>query len=280
MLEKYSLRKGDTGQEVKRLQQKLGLIIDGNFGVKTDKAVKDYQKAECLVEDGIAGISTLSSLLIPVLPGVDLSRHNGTVDFASLSASGCKYAWIKVTEGTTHTNPGFEKKFKDARDNGIIVGAYHFGRPDTGSDNLKDAKNEADHFLNTVSKAGIYTGDLIPVIDLEAGMKTDDQHNVDWNLEWLKEVEKVYLTKPMIYTAKWATNMYVSRASKASLKELSEYPLWWASYNTGSTPKRPPKIWSEWDVWQWTGHGSVPGVKGRCDQNWMAGGKLSSLLVP
>ena len=45
MLEKYSLRKGDTGQEVKRLQQKLGLIIDGNFGVKTDKAVKGLSKS-------------------------------------------------------------------------------------------------------------------------------------------------------------------------------------------------------------------------------------------
>ena len=121
---KYSLRKGDEGQEVSRLQLKLGgLSIDGQFGNKTELALKNYQHTNGLTSDGIAGPYTLSHMGNSVMPAVDLSRHNGTVDFAKLTASGIRHAWVKVTEGTTHVNPGYEDKFKGCRDHGISVGA-------------------------------------------------------------------------------------------------------------------------------------------------------------
>jgi len=145
------LRKKDKGQEVKRLQLNLGISADGDFGPKTDVAVRDYQKANGLSADGIAGPATLGALGIPVLYGVDLSRHNGTVDFAAMASSGVKFAWVKLTEGTTHTNPGFEEKFRGCRDHGIIVGAYHFGRPDTYVNDPTDAKDEVDNFLNSLT---------------------------------------------------------------------------------------------------------------------------------
>jgi len=132
MLAKYSLRSGDAGQEVARLQLTIGHItVDGKFGPKTETAVKNYQASSGLLIDGIAGSETMGDLGIRVLPAIDLSRHNGTVDYKKLSESGIQHAWIKVTEGTTHVNPGYEEKFKGCRDHGITVGAYHFGRPDT-----------------------------------------------------------------------------------------------------------------------------------------------------
>jgi lysozyme len=276
----YSLRKGDEGQEVGRLQLKLGgLSIDGQFGNKTEHALKSYQHTNCLTSDGIAGPYTLSHMGNLVMPAVDLSRHNGTVDFAKLTASGIRHAWVKVTEGTTHINPGYEDKFKGCRDYGIAVGAYHFGRPDTNGGGLQDAHDEAKNFLDAVNKVGINCGDLLPVLDLEAGMKTDDQLNVDWALAWLEEVSRHTSVRPIIYTAKWYYNSYMRRASKSSLKEISKYPLWLASYNDGIDAERKVPIWDEWHVWQWTGTGAASGVKGNCDQNWIAGGKLSDLLV-
>ena len=38
------LRKGDKGDSVKNLQNLLGIIIDGDFGPNTEKAVKKFQK--------------------------------------------------------------------------------------------------------------------------------------------------------------------------------------------------------------------------------------------
>ena len=277
----YVMKKGDEGQEVKRLQTYLLISADGKFGPKPEQAVRDHQQLLGLTVDGKAGPQTLASLKIPVLPGIDLSRHNGRVDFKKVAASGVKYAWVKVTEGTTHINPGFEDKFKGCRDHGIIVGGYHFGRPDTYADNPADANNEAEHFLDTISRVGIRRGDLVPVLDVEAGMKTDDQFNADWTLEWLTRVRVENTIRCMVYTASWATDLYLKHASVASRRQLASYPLWWARYHEGIEPNNSHKMlsWDEWKVWQWTGHGQVPGVTGRCDQNWMAGGALNSLIV-
>jgi len=276
----YVLRKKDKGQEVARLQSKVGATADGDYGPKTEKAVKEYQEGNGLLVDGVAGPQTLGSLNIKVLPGIDLSSHNGTVDFKKVAATGVEYAWIKVTEGTTHQNPGFQKKFDDARKEGIMVGAYHFGRPDTSPNDPKDWEKEATNFLLQLEKAGLECGDLIPVLDVEKGMKTDDNHNCEWCLNWLEKVGNETNTRPLIYSARWAWQLYIMKADRELQDQLATYPLWLASYNEGIEPKRKTKLWNQWDVWQYTGSGAVSGVKGRCDINWMAGGQLDRLKVP
>lgn len=56
------LRKGNRGQEVKRLQRLLHLYEDGIFGVLTEEAVKNFQKSNGLYDDGIVGDKTWSKL--------------------------------------------------------------------------------------------------------------------------------------------------------------------------------------------------------------------------
>ena len=276
---KYTLRKGDNGQEVKRLQTKLPIVADGRFGPKTQKAVREYQAHNNLIVDGLAGKQTLTSLGINVTAAVDLSSWNGTVDFKKLKSAGVSHAWIKITEGTTHRNPGYQKKFDTARAAGVTVGAYHFGRPDTYAGLAKDWEKEANNFLLQLEKAGCHKGDLVPVLDLEKGMKTDDNHNVEWCLKWLEYVGKETNSTPLVYTARWAWQLFVMRADKDKQEELAKYPLWLASYNTGIEPKRKTKLWSTWDIWQYTGYGEIDGVKGRCDLNWIAGEQLCKLTV-
>lgn len=277
---KYILRKGDRGQEVARLQAKVGADIDGIFGSKTEAEVINYQSANDLGVDGLAGPKTLGHMGNEVYPGIDLSSHNGEVDFTKVVRADVKYAWIKVTEGTTHVNPGFQKKFKDARRAGLIVGAYHFARPDTYAGDPKDWKNEADNFLKQLEVARLECGDLVPVVDLEQGLKTDDNYNCEWYLNWLDYVGCQTKTRPIIYTARWAWQLYIMKGSNELQNQLSTYPLWLASYNEGVQPERTTTLWNKWDIWQWTGSGTVPGVTGRCDQNWMAGGQLDKLRVP
>jgi len=276
----YTLRKDDEGQEVKRLQSKLPTVADGKFGPKTEAEVRAYQQHNDLGIDGIAGPQTLGNLGIEVLPGIDVSSHNGTIDFKKVSEAGVRYAWIKITEGTTHQNPGFQKKFDDARDAGIIVGAYHFGRPDTYAGDSRDWEKEADNFLFQLEKAGLETGDIVPMLDVENGVKTDDNYNCEWYLNWLYKVGCETKVKPIVYTARWAWQLYVMKAEKELQNKLASYPLWLASYNSGVEPVRTTTLWDKWDVWQWTGSGAVPGIRGDCDQNWMAGEQLNKLRVP
>lgn len=58
-----TLRKGSTGDAVKRVQRKLGLAADGDFGPGTDAAVRKWQAANGLTADGILGPKSLAVLM-------------------------------------------------------------------------------------------------------------------------------------------------------------------------------------------------------------------------
>lgn len=63
-----TIRLGDKGELVRLLQEKLNrkgynLKVDGDFGGKTETAVKDYQKKNGLTSDGVVGPKTWAKLL-------------------------------------------------------------------------------------------------------------------------------------------------------------------------------------------------------------------------
>lgn len=60
------LKLGSVGNEVKAIQEKLNLKIDGIFGSITEEAVKDFQRTNGLEVDGIVGANTLSKLNLSV----------------------------------------------------------------------------------------------------------------------------------------------------------------------------------------------------------------------
>ena len=57
------LRRGSKGDDVKKMQTKLGLAADGDFGPGTEAALKKWQSANGLTADGVAGPKTLAKLL-------------------------------------------------------------------------------------------------------------------------------------------------------------------------------------------------------------------------
>ena len=56
------LKNGSKGEDVKKLQEKLGVEAIGTFGPKTEAAVKAWQKANGLKDDGIVGDATWTKL--------------------------------------------------------------------------------------------------------------------------------------------------------------------------------------------------------------------------
>jgi len=57
------LKKGDNNEDVKKLQAKLGVDPIGNFGPKTEEAVKAWQRANGLKDDGIVGNDTWNKIM-------------------------------------------------------------------------------------------------------------------------------------------------------------------------------------------------------------------------
>jgi peptidoglycan hydrolase-like protein with peptidoglycan-binding domain len=54
------LKPGTRGEAVKKLQEKLGVSADGQFGSGTEKALRDFQQKNGLIADGTAGPATLA----------------------------------------------------------------------------------------------------------------------------------------------------------------------------------------------------------------------------
>ena len=57
-----TIKLGSKGDTVKKLQQLLNITVDGEFGIKTDKAVKEFQIRNKLTVDGIVGNNTWKAL--------------------------------------------------------------------------------------------------------------------------------------------------------------------------------------------------------------------------
>lgn len=58
-----TLRRGSSGEEVKILQQRLGVPADGKFGPQTEAAVRAFQARNGLVADGVVGPKTWGALM-------------------------------------------------------------------------------------------------------------------------------------------------------------------------------------------------------------------------
>ena len=79
----------------------------------------------------VHGTGSATGAAAEQVPGMDVSRYQGTVDWQGAWANGARWAYVKATEGTTFQSPTFPEQFQGARDAGMIRGAYHFARPDT-----------------------------------------------------------------------------------------------------------------------------------------------------
>lgn len=90
------LKKGSTGEDVKKLQSKLGLKADGSFGPGTEAKVKEWQAANGLIADGIIGQGTWSKMFgesapapaataVPKMENLNLEGLRGHVPDAVLA---------------------------------------------------------------------------------------------------------------------------------------------------------------------------------------------------
>ena len=70
------LKNGSKGDDVKKLQEKLGVEAIGTFGPKTEAAVKAWQKANGLKDDGIVGDATWSKLFGKSAPAATVVKED------------------------------------------------------------------------------------------------------------------------------------------------------------------------------------------------------------
>jgi lysozyme len=187
--------------------------------------------------------------------GIDVSNHQGSINWSKVKAAGIAFAFIKATEGQSYKDPRFADNWSGAKAAGILRGAYHFFKPD---------KPVAAQVTNFTSMVKLASGDLLPVLDVEK----DNQNwaampaakRVPLCLEFLQALEDYYKVKPLIYTSA----SFVSEILANVPGKLVDYPLWVASY--AAKPKLP-KGWTTYKYWQHSETGAVDGVATPVDLN-------------
>jgi GH25 family lysozyme M1 (1,4-beta-N-acetylmuramidase) len=215
------------------------------------------------------------------LPGIDVSHHNGAIDWFKVKGAGIKFAYAKATEGTGFTDPRFFENRAGAEARHIAFGAYHFARPggSTTAQIAADGKAEADYFLDTV---GPRASELLPVLDLENDGSpqqhmTPDQLQ-DWTWAFLNEVVARIHEKPIIYSGGfWRDHM----ADTTEFADAGFKLLWVPHWTSDPQPRVPAKDWGGygWTFWQYASCGSVPGVTGCVDMDRYNGTDLTRVQL-
>jgi lysozyme len=178
-----------------------------------------------------------------VLPeGVDVSGHQGHVDWSQVMASGRSFAYVKATEGVTDTDGRLRDHHEGAGAVGFKRGAYHYFR-------ARDGAEQVDHFLSTVD--GL-TWELPPVLDIEEA----DGQELGRVAEHVMACVDAMPGPMLIYTMPGFWNTLPELALPGSVR------LWVATW--GPHPIAC-KGFGDPVVWQYSSSAVVPGYPGHAD---------------
>lgn len=180
--------------------------------------------------------------------GIDVSHHQGPIDWALVKKASIDFVYIKASEGGDFTDPRFEANWRGAGEQRIRRGAYHFFTL------CREGEKQADNFISVVP---VDKTALPPAIDLEYTGNCADpgrRQNFDTEIEiFYRKIKARYGTTPVIYTT------YEFDA----LHDLSPYAarLWIRDIF------RQPDTKYDWTFWQYTNRLRVPGISAPVDGN-------------
>ena len=191
--------------------------------------------------------------------GIDVSRHQGAIDWNRVAQDGVEFAFIRVGyrgygTGKMVEDDQFEANVKGANAAGVKVGVYYYSQAITREEVLEEAE-----FV--LEKIRPYQISCPVVYDVEKVAGEPGRMN-DISVEDRTEFARLFCETiknagytPMIYHN---TEM---GAMMINLEPLEEYDKWFAAY--GDTFYYP----YEYKVWQYSQSGTVQGIKGAVDLN-------------
>ncbi|MBE6861545.1 MAG: glycoside hydrolase [Ruminococcus sp.] len=196
---------------------------------------------------------------ITSIPGIDVSTHQGDIDWAQVKAAGVEFAIIRVGYrtyggGEINFDDSFAKNLSEADAAGIKTGVYFFSQ----AISAEEAIAEADAVIDAIEPYNVtypvvYDWEII----YDDAARTDNvpvDVLTDACIAFCERVKSAGYT-PMIYQNK-RTSLF-----KLDLPRLQDYDFWLAEYNDG------PTYFYDFDMWQYSCTGRIPGITGDVDLN-------------
>jgi lysozyme len=185
--------------------------------------------------------------------GVDVSAHQGAIDWRRVATDGIEFAYVKATEGADHADARFVRNWTRARRAGLRLGAYHFFTL------CRSGVDQAENFLGRVPDD---PDALAPALDLElAGncsqrpSRTTLRRDLD---AFVARVESATGRRVVLYVGDDFEHRY-------HLTATFDRPVW-----TRNLLRRPGD--ERWQVWQANDRGQVEGINADVDIDVMRPG--------
>ena len=185
--------------------------------------------------------------------GIDLSYHNGLVNWEEVKNSGkVQFAILRTSFGWSKRDKFTDKELKNnikgAKAVGIPIGAYHYSY----ATNTQQAIWEADFFIDRLK----WTQWEYPAfIDFEdpAQLRLNNRERTDIVITFLNRVESAGYYAGFYTCLNWTKY-------KLEIDRLTpRYQLWVAQWNKQCDCQKP------YSIWQCTNNGSIPGIDKRVD---------------
>ena len=194
-----------------------------------------------------------------VARGIDVSNHQGTVDWNKVKAAGIDFAILKVGPVYGKPDDSFERNAAECERLSIPYGVYYYSY----ARSVEDANKEADR---TLAWLGGHHPSLPVYYDLEDSYILQDPNFSKDKLAQIAQafcnrMEAVGFKSGIYANLNWLNN-YLDSPS------LSGYDHWVAQYNWRCDYA------GSYSFWQYSSNGNVPGVNGRCDMNYCFNGSF------
>ncbi len=199
--------------------------------------------------------------------GIDVSRFQGTIDWAQVAGSGINYAMVRVgyrdsSTGEIKADSNAKYNMQEAEKNNIKIGAYFFST----AISTEEAIEEADWVAKYISQYAI----TYPVgyncegfensSSRQYGLSKDDRSNIA--IAFLKEILNKGYT-PMFY----ASRNELNGDAKWNTSQIEKsYKIWMAWYNQDTANlENGPAYSGKCAMWQYTNQGTIPGISKKVD---------------
>lgn len=199
--------------------------------------------------------------------GIDISHYQGIINWKQVAfledSIPIDFVMIRATAGDTKNDKYFKYNWREAKNQNIKRGAYHYYRPNENS------TKQAENFIDRVT---LEKGDIVPILDIEEEPIVQSIAQLRKGIKnWLEIVEKEYGAKPIIYTGDSFYKDYLKG------KGFEDYSFWIANYNKN---RIKPKM-NKWLIWQFSDQGKVAGINTFVDLNVFDGNAkhLEFLLI-
>lgn len=155
---------------------------------------------------------------------IDISSHNGVIsvsDYQRLKSQGITGVVVKLTEGTSYTNPYARAQVANAQAAGLRVSAYHYSHYETAA----EARAEAQYFVRVAQSMGL-SGSTTMVNDMEERSMLNSDLNANTQA-WKDEMTRLGYSNNVYYTmASWLD----TKGGKLNTAKFGLSNLWVAHY--------------------------------------------------